>query len=231
MNYSNNARTSTSDWIKLNFDGIHGPLIAHAIGDDYDALERLGRPEEPEIEEPVEPDEPDEPEPADGMTAREYDVLLQAHKIEKQIYDKAMVEYLSAEKKYDDAWAEYEEARESFENLHGFPVAWNQMWTPCDQCLRSAEIDALIASGFVVYDASRSDIDFGFNCVFGVDGAGYSFYEQHWRPLRARLSRIIAIRYHSDESAARHNELVRFLASEEHRSSGPDDDFIRKFSL
>lgn len=230
MYYKNNAETSTSDWIKLNFDGIHGPLIVYALGDDYDALERLGRPEEPEIEEPVEPDEPDEPEPADGMTAREYDVLLQAHKIEKQIYDKAMVEYLIAQKAYDDAWAEYEEARESFESLHGFPVAWNQMWTPCDQSLRSAEIDALIESGFVVYDASGSEIDFGFNHVFGVDGAGYSFYEEHWRPLRARLSRIMAIRYHSDESAARHNELVRFLASEEHRSS-PNDDFIRKFSL
>jgi hypothetical protein len=231
MYYKNNIETSTADWIRLNFDAVHGPFIAHAIGDDYDALERIGRPEEPEIDAPIEPEEPERPEPEDGMSAKDYDVLLQAYELEKSIWDKAMIEYLAAQKAYDDAWREYEEARENFENLHGFPVAWNQMWTPCDQTLRGAELEALIESGFVVYATGHSDIDFGFDYVFGVDGAGYSFYEQHWRPLRARLSRILAIRYHSEESAARHNELVRFLADEEHRLSGPDDDFIREYSL
>lgn len=231
MHYKNNAETSTSDWIRLNFDAVHGPFIAHAIGDDYDALERIGRPEEPEIEEPIEPEEPERPEPEDGMSAKDYDVLLQAYELEKSIWDKAMIEYLVAQKAYDDAWREYEEARENFENLHGFPVAWNQMWTPTDQKLRGSEIDALIESGFVVYDTRSSNIDFGFDEVFGVDGAGYSFYDAHWRPLRARLSRQTALRYHSDESAARHNELVQFLASEEYRGSGPNEDFIREFSL
>ena len=279
MHYKNNAETSTSDWIRLNFDAVHGPFIAHAIGDDYDALERIGRPEEPEIEEPIEPEEPERPEPEDGMSAKDndvllpgyeedrkaldkelvefldvlerigrpeeperpepedgmsakdYDVLLQAYELEKSIWDKAMIEYLAAQKAYDDAWREYEEARENFENLHGFPVAWNQMWTPTDPKLRGSEIDALIESGFVVYDTRSSNIDFGFDYVFGVDGGGYSFYEAHWRPLRARLSRILAIRYHSNESVANHNELVGFLASEERGGSGPNEDFIREFSL
>ena len=231
MYYKNNIETSTSDWIRLNFNGIHGGLIAYAVGDDYDALERLGRPEEPEIEEPIEPDEPARAVPKDGMSAKEYDVLLRSYEEERKEWDKAMIEYLAAQKEYDAAWDAYNEALESYENSHGFPAAWNQMWTPCEQTLRGAELDALIESGFVVYATGHSEIDFGFDHVFGVDGAGYSFYEQHWRPLRARLSRILAIRYHSDESAARHNELVRFLASEEHRLSGPDDDFIREYSL
>jgi len=57
------------DWIKLDFDGIHGPLIALANGDDYDALVRLGSVEEPDIEAPDEPDEPERPEPADFAEA------------------------------------------------------------------------------------------------------------------------------------------------------------------
>jgi hypothetical protein len=231
MYYKNNPQTSTADWIRINFNGIHGPLIAHAVGDDYDALERIGRPEAPEIEEPIEPDEPARAVPKDGMSAKEYDALLQGYEADRKAWDKEMVEYLAAQKAYEDAWREYEEAREDFENLNGFPVAWNQMWTPWDQTLRSAELEALVESGFVVYATGHSEIDFGFDYVFGVDGGGYSFYEAHWRPLRARLSRILAIRYHSDESAARHNELVRFLASEEYSGSGPNEDFIREFSL
>lgn len=231
MYYKNNSETSTSDWIRLNFDAINGPLIAHAIGDNYDDLERVGRPEEPEIEEPIEPEEPERPEPQDGMSAKDYDVLLQGYEADRKAWDKEMVEYLVAQKAYDDAWREYEEARENFENLSGFPVAWNQMWTPCDQALRHGEIAALVESGFVVYDTTGSEIDFGFDYVFGVDGGGYSFYEAHWRPLRARLSRILAIRYHSNESVANHNELVQFLASEERGGSGPNEDFIREFSL
>ena len=160
-----------------------------------------------------------------------YDALLQEYERERKAWDKEMVEYLVAQKAYDDAWREYEEAREDFENLHGFPVAWNQMWTPWDQTLRGAELEALIESGFVVFNTTGSEIDFGFDYVFGVDGGGYSFYEAHWRPLRARLSRIVAIRYHSNESVANHNELVQFLASEEYRGSGPNEDFIREFSL
>jgi len=230
MYYRNNSETTTSDWLSLNFNAIHGPLVAQVVGDDYDALERVGSVEEPDIEEPTEPDEPERPEPLEGMTALEYDVLLQTYAEEKAAWDKAMVTYLVAQKAYDDAWAEYEEERESFENLHGFPVAWNRMWTS-DERVRPDDVQALVDSGFVVYDTGNSNIDFGFNILFGVDGGGYDFYEAHFRPLRARFSRIRALRYPSAGALSDHNALVEYLASEGRGSTEPDHEFIRQFSL
>jgi hypothetical protein len=213
FNYRNDPETSTRDWIALNFDAVHGPFIAAAVGDDYDQLVRVGEPEEPEIEEPEEPEEPDE------------DATPEA----RAEYDKAMVLYLAEQAEYEKEWDAYNEARETWENPHGFPVAWNRMWSSCET-LRSRVQSALLASGFVVYDVSESEVDFGFNFVFGVDGGGYDFYEAHWRPLRARCSLAMLYRFKSRASAVRHNALVQFLAREE-SPSRVDERFIAKFSV
>lgn len=63
---------------------------------------------------------------------------------------------------------------------------WGTMWSfgdPCDiwWVENGAGIEALSSCGFLVY---RHD-DFGI--FFGINGAGYDFYESHWIPLyRAR---------------------------------------------
>lgn len=213
FNYRNDPETSTRDWIALNFDGVHGPFIAAAVGDDYDQLVRVGEPEEPEIEEPEEPQEPDE------------DATPEA----RAEYDKAMVTYLAEQAEYEKSWDQHAQAREHWNNLNGFPVAWNQMWSS-GETLRSHDQDALLESGFVVYDVSDARIDFGFNFVFGVDGGGYDFYEAHWRPLRARCSLAMLRRFKSGTSAVRHNALVKFLAQEE-SPSRVDERFIAEFSV
>jgi hypothetical protein len=136
---------------------------------------------------------------------------------------------LAEQAAYEASWDVYNEAREDWENLNGFPVAWNQMWSSWET-LRSGGQDDLLASGFVVYDVSLSDIDFGFNFVFGVDGGGYDFYEAHWRPLRARCSLDMLRHFKSRASAVRHNALVQFLAREE-SPSRVDECFIAKFSV
>ena len=62
-----------------------------------------------------------------------------------------------------------------------FP-AWSTMWTmdskvDKDWCESEEGITALSECGFRVYESE----DYG--VVFGIDGAGYNFYEYHWLPL------------------------------------------------
>ena len=59
---------------------------------------------------------------------------------------------------------------------------WSTMWTMdevCDKhwCESEEGIKALSECGFRVYESE----DYGI--VFGIDGAGYDFYEYHWLPL------------------------------------------------
>jgi len=62
------------------------------------------------------------------------------------------------------------------------PSLCSTMWNfknIVDKCWIESEINqkAMTDCGFRIY---RHD-DYGF--VFGIDGAGYDFYEQHWIPL------------------------------------------------
>ena len=58
---------------------------------------------------------------------------------------------------------------------------WNTMWSFSDSAdlywLEHGGIKALSDCGFRVYESE----EFGF--YFGIDGAGYDFYEAHWLPL------------------------------------------------
>lgn len=63
---------------------------------------------------------------------------------------------------------------------------WGTMWTFDDGCdnwwlEERAGLQAMADCGFRIYESE----DFGY--IFGIDGAGYNFYEAHWVPLyRAR---------------------------------------------
>ena len=53
-------------------------------------------------------------------------------------------------------------------------------------------IQAMADCGFRIYEQE----DYGY--IFGVDGAGYNFYESHWIPLyKAR-----GLRWHKEEEAS-----------------------------
>lgn len=58
---------------------------------------------------------------------------------------------------------------------------WGTMWSFADiadtEWMVDGGIQVLSACGFRVYESD----DFGF--YFGIDGAGYDFYEKHWIPL------------------------------------------------
>lgn len=66
------------------------------------------------------------------------------------------------------------------ENFGMLPM-WSTLWSFDDyfdkQWLERGGIEALSKSGFRIYESYRH------GHFFGIDGAGYDFYEAHWLPL------------------------------------------------
>lgn len=72
---------------------------------------------------------------------------------------------------------------DEFEVEHdsGLPM-WDTMWSFSDSCDEwwlsdDGGLQIMADCGFRIYEQE----DYGY--VFGIDGAGYSFYEAHWLPL------------------------------------------------
>lgn len=87
----------------------------------------------------------------------------------------------------DGSREEVEISQDDFEVQHdGFLPMWGTMWTFGDSCddwwlEEKSGLQAMADCGFRIYESD----DFGY--IFGIDGAGYDFYEAHWMPLyRAR---------------------------------------------
>jgi len=81
------------------------------------------------------------------------------------------------------------------EDYGGLPM-WGTMWTFGDSCddwwLENGGLQLMANCGFRIYEQE----DFGY--IFGIDGAGYDFYEQHWIPLyKAR-----GLHWHNEEVKA-----------------------------
>lgn len=85
--------------------------------------------------------------------------------------------------------------KNEFETEHyGFLPMWGTMWSFGDSCdewwlSNGNGIDMMSACGFRIYEHD----EWGY--FFGIDGAGYDFYEAHWIPLyKAR-----GLRWHDEE--------------------------------
>lgn len=81
----------------------------------------------------------------------------------------------------NDSWTDAERDDFEVERDDGLPM-WGTMWTFGDSAddwwLEEGDgIKLMSECGFRVYESE----DFGF--IFGIDGAGYDFYESHWIPL------------------------------------------------
>lgn len=71
---------------------------------------------------------------------------------------------------------------EQLEEVEGFLPMWGTMWSfsePMDDWWLEEKngLEAMARCGFRIY---RQE-DYGY--IFGIDGAGYNFYEDHWIPL------------------------------------------------
>lgn len=143
----------------------------------------------------------------------------------QQFSDYADIEEVTPITKYSKVWSsEYQELGEvsevilnddkeliatvDFENgeTHDVPIEdlspeedsslpmWSTMWAFSDPC-NSNWIDdednqrKMAECGFRIYESE----DYGY--IFGIDGAGYSFYDSHWLPLyKAR-----GLHWHNEE--------------------------------
>lgn len=80
---------------------------------------------------------------------------------------------------------------EESDYMHGYPVAWGTMWTfrsllDAEWALNNADI--LNQCGIVAYYTESLGV------VFGIDGAGYDFYGEHWIPLYKKRG----LKWHKD---------------------------------
>lgn len=71
---------------------------------------------------------------------------------------------------------------------------WGTMWAFSDdldnEWLEDKDnLRAMAECGFRIYESE----DYGY--IFGIDGAGYSFYEEHWLPLY----KVRGLRWHDEE--------------------------------
>lgn len=76
-----------------------------------------------------------------------------------------------------DIWLEEDEFEVEPDNL--FPM-WGTMWAfknSCDNDWLSANVEEMASCGFRIYESKD------YEYLFGIDGAGYDFYEAHWIPL------------------------------------------------
>ena len=210
---------SMSDWIKLNFRAFSTSLFETLTKHDPDAFQYLRRidvddcPEEPEDDDlnlPDEPEEEDFPNDPDG-----------------EAYDKAYEEWEAKCEEIRDAAIEaWEEARDEWESaqqLMGWPFAWGTGWgARQDSDLQAA----LIGCNFTVYETESDFEDFG-EIIFGVDGAGYSFTEAHWIPLRASLARSLWEKGYCQDD--KYEALIEHLCGLLEREGGEPERFREAF--
>ena len=65
------------------------------------------------------------------------------------------------------------------ENYYSLPM-WGTMWSfgdSIDDWWLENNLDIMSNCGFRIYESQK------YGYFFGIDGAGYDFYEQHWIPL------------------------------------------------
>lgn len=94
---------------------------------------------------------------------REFNAIPQSVIMKMQEFDIDSVYELTTPDEYDD-----------------FLPMWSTMWTfgeSLDEDWARENIQVMQDCGFRVYENE----DFGI--IFGIDGAGYNFYENHWIPL------------------------------------------------
>lgn len=109
-------------------------------------------------------------------------------------------EVASVEFDGQDEATEVELSDISTEYDYDLPI-WGTMWSFGDSCddywLEEKDgLQKMAECGFRVFESE----DYGY--VFGIDGAGYDFYESHWIPLyKAR-----GLQWHDTESEGNANE-------------------------
>lgn len=79
--------------------------------------------------------------------------------------------------RHEGIYAPLNVPEDELKNMHGFPCAWGTMWafdSSLDEEWALEHLDELYDIGVIVYESEHLGV------VFGIDGAGYDFYDAHW---------------------------------------------------
>ncbi len=94
-------------------------------------------------------------------------------------------------KAYADCWEEFE-LLTSEEPTLDYPCGWGYLFMPddpTDERWILNNLDIVQSCGFLVYYSKECSV------LLAIDGAGYSFYEEHWLPLYKKRG----LRWHKTE--------------------------------
>ena len=136
-------------------------------------VEKLAKLDIDDIQEITPPSMSDHVSIYSGEYAGEYGEIVDTSKSEDNIYMIIV----------DGKDAKVELNMEDFEVEHDdFLPMWGTMWTFGDGIDNNwiedhVGLQAMADCGFRIYEQED------FQYIFGIDGAGYDFYEQHWIPL------------------------------------------------
>ena len=97
-------------------------------------------------------------------------------------------------KAFKDNYDELELLSSQYPELD-YPAGWGTMfhpeWSLDEEWIRE-HVKEVEDCGFLVYDSDETGI------LLGVDGCGYSFYDEHWTPLY----KIRGLQWHEEKSKA-----------------------------
>ena len=153
-------REATEKWVD-SFDAIQQGMIAKLMDYDPDDWEEVTMP-------------------AVGDLAHIYDLVKYGEIIKAYEKDGERVYNIKLQ---DGSGIIYTGSADAFFIEHDTQLPmWGTMWSFRDTCeIRWIEkgdgLEALSECGFRVYESTE------FGHFFGIDGAGYDFYEAHWIPL------------------------------------------------
>lgn len=85
----------------------------------------------------------------------------------------------------EDLNPEEDEALPMWGTMWAFSDSWDNDWLEDEDNRR-----AMAECGFRIYESE----DYGY--IFGIDGAGYSFYDEHWMPLY----KVRGLKWHDEET-------------------------------
>lgn len=155
----------------------------------YAVVEKLAKLDIESIHEITPPSKYDRVYITDGEHQGEEGEILRVSDDDDEVY---VVELDGSREEVEISQADFEVQKDSF-----LPM-WGTMWT-FGESIDDGWLDygdglqAMADCGFRIYESD----DFGY--IFGIDGAGYDFYEAHWVPLyRAR-----GLRWHDDATEER----------------------------
>ena len=98
------------------------------------------------------------------------------------------IDYVNVHGHAYDGYCDYCGEQQKISPMNDFPI-WGTLWmfnNPVDEAWAYDNLDVMKKCGFWVYESDELGL------FFGIDGAGYDFYERHWIPLYIEMQKEVS---------------------------------------